>query len=114
MAPSNWQEWIAWAGLALPLVALAWAALWYVSTRRREIRHQEFERFFFVMDKIGQEEGSIASKVAAVYELRKYPQYRDVIIRVCDNSQQHVVGASAQMLVDEMALTAEAMRRNNG
>jgi hypothetical protein len=62
------------------------------------------------MDKIGVQEGSITSKVAAVYELRKYPEYRDVIIRICDKSQAQVVGASAQMLIDELKLTAEYMR----
>lgn len=73
--------------------------------RRREIHFQEFERIFRVMDHLGQSGGSIASKMAAAFELRKYPEYRDVIIRVCRETE--VRGDSAKMLKDEMMLTAE-------
>ena len=86
------------------MASLAWAAVFYTLTRRREVAHQEFERFFKVMDHIGQGEGSIASKMAAAYELRKYPEYRDVIVRMCE--QAEVQGGSAKMLKDEMMLTA--------
>lgn len=109
MTLTTWQDWIAWAGIVLPLAALAWAAILYVLTRRRETQHQEFERFFKVMDHLGQSSGSIASKMAAAYELRKYPEYRDVIIRLCE--QAEFEGVAAQMLQNEMLLTAEEMRR---
>lgn len=101
------QDWIAWAGIVLPLMSLAWAACFYVLTRRREVQHQEFERVFQVMDHLGSE-GSIASKMAATYELRKYPEYGEVIIRLCEQAQ--IEGPAAQMLRDEMRLTAEHMR----
>ena len=113
MAPQSWQEWIAWGGIVLPLGTLAWAAIWYVLVRRDEAKHQVFERFFSTMDRLGVQEGSIASKVAAAYELRKYPEYKDVIVRVCEKSQQHIQGPSANMLIDELALTAAAMKANN-
>jgi hypothetical protein len=105
---NTWQDWIAWAGVVLPLVSLAWAACFYVLTRRREVHHQEYERFFAVMDHLGQQGGSIASKVAAAYELRKYPEYRDVIIRVCEGA--NVEGPAAAMLRAELELTAEHMK----
>jgi hypothetical protein len=101
-------DWIAWAGVAIPLASLAWAAIFYVLTRRREVQHQEFERFFRVMDHLGHDGGSIASKMAAAYELRKYPEYREVIIRLCE--QADISGPSAAMLKNELALTAEVMR----
>ena len=104
----TWQDWITWGGIVIPLVSLAWAASFYVLTRRREVQHQEFERFFKVMDHLGQSEGSIASKMAAAYELRKYPEYREVIIRLCEDAQ--IQGPAAQMLEREMKLTAELMR----
>lgn len=108
MSPANWQEWVAWAGIAIPLAGLAWAAVFYTLARRREIHFQEFERLFKVMDYLGQEGGSIASKMAAAYELRKYPEYRDVIIRMCE--QTDVRGPSGKMLKDEMTLTAEYLK----
>ena len=112
MNPSTWQEWFAWAGVVVPLAALAWAAVFYTLTRRREVHFQEFERVFKVMDHLGQEGGSIASKMAAAYELRKYPEYREVIIRLC--RQTEVAGSSAKMLKDEMLLTADFLEQKNG
>ena len=108
MAPANWQEWIAWAGIFVPLVGLAWAAIFYTISHRRAVQQQEFERFFKVMDHLGQSGGSIASKMAAAYELRKYPQYSDVIIRMCE--QTEVSGPSGKMLKDELLLTARQMK----
>lgn len=102
------QDWIAWAGIVIPFGALAWAAVFFVLTRKREVHFQEFERLFKVMDHLGQDGGSIASKMAAAYELRKYPDYKDVIIRMCD--QADVRGPSAKMLKDEMILTADYLR----
>jgi hypothetical protein len=61
------------------------------------------------MDHLGQGGGSIASKMAAAYELRKYPQYSEVIIRLCE--QAIFEGPAAEMLRQEMLLTAEIMRK---
>ena len=102
------QDWIAWAGIVIPLFAMAWAAIFFVLTRRREVHFQEFERLFKVMDHLGHQDGSIASKMAAAYELRKYPEYKDVIIRMCE--QADVAGPSGKMLKDEMILTADYLR----
>ena len=113
MAPASWQEWVAWGGIVLPLGTLAWAAIWYVLVRRDEAKHQVYLRFFSAMEQLGGQQGSIAAKVAAAYELRKFPEYREVIVRVCEKSQEHVVGPSAQMLIDELVLTANAMKANN-
>ena len=108
MTLTTWQDWIAWAGIVLPLVSLAWAAVFYVLTRRREVQHQEFERFFRVMDHLGAS-GSIASKMAAAYELRKYPQYAPVIIRLCE--QARIEGPASEMLQKELELTAAVMKK---
>ena len=102
------QDWIAWAGIVIPLFAMAWAAIFFVLTRRREVHFQEFERLFKVMDHLGHEGDSIASKMAAAYELRKYPEYKDVVIRMCE--QADVRGPSGKMLKDELILTAEYLR----
>ena len=109
MSPVTWQEWIAWAGVIIPLFALAWAAVFYTLSHRRAIQQQEFDRFFGVMDRLGQSEGNISSKMAAAYELRKYPEYREVIIRLCEETP--VSGGSGKMLKDELLRTAEAMKR---
>ena len=102
------QDWIAWGGIVIPLFAMSWAAIFFVLTRRREVHFQEFERLFKVMDHLGQGGGSIASKMAAAYELQKYPEYKDVIIRMCE--QANTEGPAAKMLKDELMLTAAFLK----
>jgi len=97
-------EWIAWAGIVIPLAALAWSAVFYTLARHRETRHQEYQRFFQIMDHLGHPDGSIAAKMAAAYELRKYPQYAEVIINICEDAE--IEGVAAQMLKNEMLATA--------
>ena len=101
-------EWIAWAGIVIPLAALAWSAVFFTVARRRELQHQEYQRFFEITDHLGHEGGSIASKMAAAYELRKYPEYASVILNICEKSE--IVGPSAKMLKDELAATAESIK----
>ncbi|WP_167074507.1 hypothetical protein [Sphingomonas vulcanisoli] len=104
----GWTEWLAWAGVVVPLASLAWAAVMYVRTKRAEVDAQRFEQFFKVMELFGSN-SSIASKMAAAFELRKYPQYKEVIIRLCEKAR--VEGDAAEMLRDELRLTAESMRK---
>lgn len=104
----NAGEWIAWAGVVIPLAALAWSAVVYAMAQRRAVLNAEYERFFQIMDHLGQQGGSIASKMAAAYELRKFPQYKDVIINLCDKAD--LDGPAAQMLRDELAETARILR----
>ena len=101
-------EWIAWAGIVIPLAALAWSAVFYTIARRREVSHLEYQRFFEITEHLGHEGGSIASKMAAAFEIRKYPQYKDVIINICEKADVH--GPSAQMLKEELRATAEFLR----
>jgi hypothetical protein len=101
-------EWLAWAGVVVPLAALAWAAVFYTISHRREVSHQEYKRFFEVTNHLGDHGGSIASKMAAAFELRRYPQYKSVTINICERTE--VKGPSAQMLIDELQATADFLR----
>ena len=105
---STAAEWIAWAGIVIPLAALAWSAVFYSQTKRRELKHQEYQRFFTITDHLGQQGGSIASKMAAAYELRRYPEYAEVIINICENTR--IDGGSAKMLKDELLATADFLK----
>ena len=46
--------------------------------------------------------------MAAAFELRKYPQYADVIINICEKAE--IRGAASEMLREEMVATAEFMK----
>ena len=110
MAPSTWQEWTVAVGLFIPLASLAWTGVSFSITHRREVRNAEFERFFNVMDRLGNNDGSEPSKLAAAYELREYPQYREVIVRMC--RELKVTGGAAQRLKAEMLRTADYLEGN--
>lgn len=102
-------NWMTWVAAIVPLWVIAWSAYHYVHTRRFDEQEKRYIRFFLVMDHLGKDGGSIASKMAAAYEMRKFPEYADVIIRLCE--QASVQGASAEMLKTEMKLTADYMRK---
>jgi hypothetical protein len=108
MGLSNAGEWIAWGGIVLPLLAMAWSAVTFSQAKRREVKHMEYQRFFEIMDHLGQQGGSIASKMAAAFELRKYPEYTSVIVNVCEKAS--VDGSAAAMLKEEMAATAKYLK----
>lgn len=97
-------------GVVVPLAALAWSAVMYVLVKKAEVKHQQYQKIFEVMDNLGRQGGSIASKMAAAFELRKFPEYSDLIIRFA--SQVEVEGAAATMLKNEIALTAEFLTGN--
>jgi len=103
----GWQDWITWAGIVLPLMTLAWSAYQYVAIQRRNEKQRRFDNLFRLLDKIGEPQGSIAAKAAAVYELRSYPDYSEVIARFCREAIPYVGGDSAQILQTELRLTAE-------
>lgn len=101
--------WATILGSVVALLAIAWAAVNYVLIRKLEVKHQEYQKFFEIMDHLGAEGHSVASKMAAAYELRKYPHYKEVITRLAQKAQYS--GPSAQMLKDEMELTAVFLER---
>jgi hypothetical protein len=100
-------DWLTWAAIVLPLFVLAWSAYQYVAIQRREEGRERFNRLFRIMDMIGGQETSLASKIAAVYELRRYPDYRELIVRFCRDAAPRVIGENGFMLKREMELTAD-------
>lgn len=107
--PNNFLEWVAWAGLVVPLCVLAWSAYRFVNEIKEKREADEFSRVFKVMDHLGQQGGSVASKMAAAYELRKFARYKSVIIRLCDSVK--IDGTSAKMLREELKLTRDYLSK---
>ena len=62
------------------------------------------------MDHLGQQGGSITSKVAAAFEQRIYPEYADLIIRLF--AKVEIDGSNANMLKEEMELTSNFLKKN--
>ncbi|MXO73813.1 hypothetical protein GRI40_01060 [Altererythrobacter aerius] len=112
MAPSNWQEWVAWAGIVIPLAVLAWTAWKFTADRSEQRKHRRCEHFFSVTDKIAQSEGSLLSRVAALYELRRFPEYSEVIVRMTEAPEIVGGGRAKAVLQQEFRLTQEAMKKD--
>lgn len=104
MRLETWQDWVAWAGLVLPLSALAWAAIYFVLTWREELKHKRYQKFFELMERVGTQNSSIAGKMAVVFEMRKYRDYKDVIVRLCQDVK--IEGQARELLEREFDLTA--------
>ena len=104
MNPSSWTEWVAWAGIVLPLFVFAFSAMSYVKIESDKAKNNRYEQFFHLMEQIGKKDYSIAAKMAAVYELRKFSEYKDVIVRLMITAK--IGGSDAAMLEKEFDLTA--------
>lgn len=90
-------------------MAIAWSAVQYVLTQKREQNYREFEKFHRIMAELGSPNTTVLGNMALTYELRKFPQYREVIIRALENIE--VKGSRADLLEHEFALTIELMKR---
>ena len=102
-------DWLTWAAIVLPLCALAWSAWQYVANQRREQRFREFQKFHDLMKELGTAGTTVLGNVAVTYELRKFPQYREPIIRAL--TEIEVRGSRADILEREFALTIEYLER---
>jgi hypothetical protein len=60
---------------------------------------------------MGQKGGSILSKVAALYELRQFPEYAEVILCMTENPDIRGYGPAKELLEQEFKLTNEALRK---
>lgn len=101
--------WLAAAGFAAPLIALAGSAVAFVVKAFGDSARLKRDQFFELMQFIDSDK-PIATKLAAVYQLRSYPEHRDFIVRFCDGQADRIVGATAETLATEMRATADAMR----
>lgn len=102
-------DWLTWAAVVLPLAALAWSAVVYVRTQRRDQEYREFEKFHRLMSELGSPGTTAMGNMALAFELRKFPQYRDVIIRALEDIE--VKGTRADLLRREFDLTIQLMKR---
>ena len=105
----GWDQVIAWLGVVIPLGALAYSAIVYVFNQRREQQFREFHKFHDLMKELGSAGTTVLGNVAVAYELRKFPQYREVIIRAL--TAIDVKGTRADMLKSEFALTIEFLEK---
>lgn len=79
--------------------------MFHVRGELDKIRQEKYQRFFDIISQLGAPNSPTTSKVAAAYELRKYPQYKDVIVRLARDVG--IDGQSAELLKRELDLTVK-------
>ncbi len=99
------SDWLTWAGIVLPLSGLAFSAVVYVLTWRNQIKLKNEERLYFLLGKIDDPAGALASKIFASYELRNYTSHADLIVRFF--KEVKIGGPEADLLKGVMLDTAE-------
>lgn len=90
------------------LLALAGSSVAYVVKLYQDAAERRRNHFFELMGFIDSDR-PIATKVAAIYELRQFPEHKDFIVRFCTTQRSNVTGPGSQPLIDEMDATRNAM-----
>lgn len=84
----TWDQVVAWLGLVVPLLALAWSGWQWVGIQKQQQRERNFEHFFATIARVHNSEQSLIAQKAAIFELRNYPDYRAVVRRICEKPEQ--------------------------
>jgi hypothetical protein len=109
MQLSTLADWLAWGALLLPLAVLAWSARDYIKIQTDQSRQKEFDNFFETILRVHNKDKALISQKAAIFELRHYPRYKELVLRICDNYLSYIPGAPNE-LKEEFTLTAEYFR----
>lgn len=102
------QFWIA----LIPLATIAGSAVAYIVKLYQEAAERRRKHFFELMQYIDGS-GTIATKVAAIYELRSFPEHRDFIIRFCETQRGNIsparstAGPAVEALIAEFDATRD-------
>ncbi|ESQ88150.1 hypothetical protein ABAC460_15940 [Asticcacaulis sp. AC460] len=93
---------IAWGLLILPLIVIAWSAVWFASVEAERNRYERYKRFHAIMEQLARSDGATADKMAAAYELRNYREYKDIISKIfIDGRVRHDSGDALQKQLKE-------------
>ena len=84
----NWTlasvaDWIAWSALIVSIVVIAWAAFRYVRLEQAKNEQTRFENFYRTLERVHNKDQSLILQRAAIFELRNFPEYKDLIVRLC-------------------------------
>jgi len=102
--------WVTLLGFAAPLITLAGSSVAYVVKLYQEAADRRRNHFFELMEFIDSDR-PIATKTASIYELRRFPEHKDFVIRFCKTQATNITGPSAPLLAAEMNETRAYLER---
>lgn len=107
------QWWVTIFGIVVPLATLAGTAMAYVVRLFQDATSKRHNSFFQLMQYIDSP-APIASKMAAVYQLREFSEHKEFIIRFCESQRANIAGDETAVapLRAEMDATRLFMERH--
>lgn len=100
-----------------PLIGLIVSTWRYTMDRRTQLRQQRFENFHRLISDLvegreGQKVPRLDSQIAVVFELRNYPEYREVSRRILKGLKASWSDNSSNArLIEELDYTLEALQK---
>lgn len=94
-----------------PVITLCGTAFAYVLKLYLDREEKRQNDFFKLMQFIDSKELPIATKMTAVYQLRRFREHKDFVIRFAESQRNNITGPSAEILSQEIKLTEEFMKR---
>lgn len=97
--------------VVVPLIAFAGSAFAYIIKLFLDLADRRKVHFLELVALLDQQ-GTLAGKLAAVYQLSTYSRDSDkeFLVRLFDNRDKIIEGASADILKEEMRIAAEKLR----
>jgi len=95
--------------VVIPLLVLAWSAVQYVDINQSQLKQQRFENYHSLIERIsGGEDNSPSLAAAIVFELRNYPEYKEVSLRILRKIEKDWEG---HPVINEVSLTIKYLEK---
>jgi hypothetical protein len=110
--------WAAVAAIFISLASIAWSGVQLVGLKKIEQRQRSFSNFFVTIDRILAKDTTNIGQIAAIFELRNYPDYKDFIIRfvgnarILFNTDPKLQSEQVKLTYDEMDRVVEHLKSN--
>ena len=99
---------LALLGITISLAVIAASGLTFVLQYRLNRRAARFNSYYNVLERVvGQGQQNSALMIAAVHELSRYPEYKEVTTRILESAP--VTGHSADQIRAEMSETVKIL-----
>jgi hypothetical protein len=101
------EKYVMFLIVLVPLFTLAFSAMKYIDVRELEQKQRSFENYHGLIEKLDST-SSMDAQTAILYELRNYPEYKDVSIRILTSYQAK--WKVHEMLITELNLTINELK----
>lgn len=95
---------IANLSLFIPMVTIAGSAVAYLVRLNLDAKIRRRDDFYAIMEMLDSN-SPLASKLAAIYRLREFPEDRAFVVRFCNSLRGNISGPATEALIRELDAT---------